>query len=188
MTFNSQSQRIHTSQSAPLKIAEIQMETGRLGLSLCPGKHGPRLLGGSWQRDLQKDLAVIKDWGAHVVMTLMETQELAEFKVSTLGERVESLGMKWIHVPIEDGCAPDHRFEAQWPAVNAFLHDELNQGHSIFIHCRGGLGRAGTIASLLLIEKGSSPANAIARVRAARPGAVETKAQEIWLTKQVEKR
>ena len=47
------------------------------------------------------------------------------------------------------------------------------------IQCRGGLGRAGTIAARLLVELGMRPDAAVRRVRDARgPGAVETPAQE----------
>ena len=49
----------------------------------------------------------------------------------------------------------------------------------MLIHCRGGLGRAGTIAARLLVELGMRPDEAVRRVRDARgPGAIETPAQE----------
>ena len=51
----------------------------------------------------------------------------------------------------------------------------------MLVHCRGGLGRAGTIAARLLIELGIEPATAIERVRAVRPGAIETRAQEEYV-------
>jgi ADP-ribosyl-[dinitrogen reductase] hydrolase len=43
--------------------------------------------------------------------------------------------------------------------------------------CRGGLGRAGTIAARLLVELGMDPATAIASVHAVRPRAIETSNQ-----------
>ena len=46
-------------------------------------------------------------------------------------------------------------------------------------HCRGGLGRAGMISARLLVESGVEPEVAIAKVRAARPGAIETREQEL---------
>ena len=50
-----------------------------------------------------------------------------------------------------------------------------------FVHCRGGLGRAGMISARLLVESGVEPNAAIERVRAARPGAIETPQQEEWV-------
>ena len=58
----------------------------------------------------------------------------------------------------------------------------LDAGENILVHCRGGLGRAGMIAARLLVETGGvEPEVAIERVRAVRPGAIETGAQERWV-------
>ena len=46
----------------------------------------------------------------------------------------------------------------------------LRRRLDVLVHCRGGLGRAGTIAARLLIELGVEPAKAIEDVRAVRPG------------------
>ena len=43
--------------------------TGVIGLTLCPGKKDP---GRDWDRDLDIDLTVIEQWGAEVVVTLVE--------------------------------------------------------------------------------------------------------------------
>jgi ADP-ribosyl-[dinitrogen reductase] hydrolase len=52
------------------------------------------------------------------------------------------------------------------------------------VHCKGGLGRAGTIAAKLFIELGHSPDDAVRRVRAARPGAIETPSQRDYVLAQ----
>ena len=55
----------------------------------------------------------------------------------------------------------------------------LRDGKQVVVHCRGGIGRAGTVASRLLVELDvASPEEALRRVRMARPGAVETWEQE----------
>jgi protein-tyrosine phosphatase len=56
------------------------------------------------------------------------------------------------------------------------------------IHCRGGLGRSGTVAAACLVALGHGPAEAIERVRAARPGAVESRSQEEWVRSYFEAR
>ena len=56
---------------------------------------------------------------------------------------------------------------------------------SIVIHCLAGRGRAGTVASALLVACGREPAQAIADIRGARPGAIETAVQEIWVLAQM---
>ena len=59
------------------------------------------------------------------------------------------------------------------------MRDRLRLGFDVLTHCRGGLGRAGTVAARLLVELGASPDEAIRRVRDSRsPYAIETAAQE----------
>ena len=47
----------------------------------------------------------------------------------------------------------------------------------MLLHCRGGLGRAGTIAARLLVELGVQPDDAIRRVRDAHEGTIENDSQ-----------
>jgi ADP-ribosyl-[dinitrogen reductase] hydrolase len=76
---------------------------------------------------------------------------------------------------------PGIEFEQQWTKLGPLLRSQLKCGFNIVVHCKGGLGRAGTIASRLLIDAGTAPAEALAAVRAARPGAVETVAQDQYV-------
>ena len=55
----------------------------------------------------------------------------------------------------------------------------LRRGSSILIHCRGDLGRAGMIAARLLVELGMDARSAIEAVCRVRPGAIETREQEL---------
>ena len=59
---------------------------GLIGMTFCPGKIQPGGLSGNWRRDLTTDLDAIRDWGAVVVVTLMEAHELARYRVAALGE------------------------------------------------------------------------------------------------------
>ncbi|ARE39946.1 hypothetical protein RGUI_1805 [Rhodovulum sp. P5] len=168
-----------TSQSHPLQIAEVRAspDHGRIGITFCPGKHDALASTGAWARDLATDLEAIADWGAHLVLTLVEEDELDLLKVPNLGAEVEKLGMAWRHLPIRDYSVPTDAFEAAWQSTGRELRDLLRGGGNVVVHCRGGLGRAGMIAARLLAELGVEPAQAIRDVRAARPGAIETPAQ-----------
>jgi ADP-ribosyl-[dinitrogen reductase] hydrolase len=57
----------------------------------------------------------------------------------------------------------------------------LGERRHVLLHCMGGLGRSGMVAARLLVELGEEPRTAIQRVRAARPGAIETAAQEAYV-------
>jgi ADP-ribosyl-[dinitrogen reductase] hydrolase len=65
-----------------------------------------------------------------------------------------------------------------WESAGKELRSMLGNGLDVLLHCRGGLGRAGTIAARLLVELGVEPLTAIAKVREVRPGAIETRDQE----------
>jgi ADP-ribosyl-[dinitrogen reductase] hydrolase len=86
--------------------------------------------------------------------------------------------MLWFHLPIADVSIPDARFEQEWDIAGEELRSILRRRLDVLVHCRGGLGRAGTIAARLLVELGIPPTRAIARVRAVRPGAIENSVQE----------
>ena len=168
-----------TSQSHPLRIASLDtLVGGRIGMTFCPGKHDPVAMTGPWDRDLASDLEVIAGWGARALVTLMETHELVHLGVADIGAATESRGITWYHLPIRDVSIPGPDFEHAWQTVGKALRQELKDGNRIVVHCRGGLGRTGVIAARLLIELGEAPDKALQRVRAARPGAVETPEQE----------
>jgi ADP-ribosyl-[dinitrogen reductase] hydrolase len=131
--------------------------------------------------DVGLDLNAIRNWGAAAIVTLIEPKELTLLRVERLGEEVLRRNMLWFHLPIVDVSIPDERFEEKWGAVGEELRSILRNGSDVLVHCRGGLGRAGTIASRLLIELGMPPETAIERVRAVRSGAIETRAQEEYV-------
>jgi ADP-ribosyl-[dinitrogen reductase] hydrolase len=138
-------------------------------------------MSGGWDRDIGVDLDAIRAWGAAAIVTLVEPKELKLLRVERLGEEVLRRKMLWFHLPITDVSIPDQRFEEKWDTAGQELRSVLRNGADVLVHCRGGLGRAGTIASRLLIELGMAPKAAIAHVRAVRPGAIETPAQEEYV-------
>jgi ADP-ribosyl-[dinitrogen reductase] hydrolase len=170
---------MRTSLTHPLQIAEIRPAAGHglLGLSLCPGKQQPHAATGAWSRDLDLDLDLIAAWNAAVVVTLVEHHELERLQVQGMGEAVLARHMDWLHLPIRDQGVPGPGFEEAWSQAGPGLRSRLRAGANVFVHCMGGLGRAGTITARLLVELGWDAEEAIAHVRKVRPGAIETTGQ-----------
>jgi ADP-ribosyl-[dinitrogen reductase] hydrolase len=169
-----------TSESDPLRIAELPAGRGLIGITFLPGKHQNGMTG-RHRRNLAIDLDMIAKWNASVVVTLVEDHELERYRVPSLGEQVRLRHMEWHHWPVPDFHAPDAAFDAEWPARSAMLRALLARGGRVLVHCKGGLGRAGTIAARLLVDDGMAPDAAMAAVRTVRPGAIEVHVQERWL-------
>lgn len=158
-----------TSLSHPLRIDTVETGTGRLGLSICPGKIQPNAQTGSWNRDLDIDLSAIRSWGAGTVITLLEQEEMDALSVPTLGEHVMAHGMKWIHLPLPNDTVPTapwiEKFQINLPSlINRIAH-----GENVFIHCMGGIGRTSVTAALILVHTGWSAEQSIVAVHRARP-------------------
>jgi ADP-ribosyl-[dinitrogen reductase] hydrolase len=168
-----------TSFTDPIQIATLAAGSGRIGLSFCPGKQSRSVGGFDWRRDLAVDLDAVSEWGAVAVISLIEDHEIDALGVSNLASEVAARGMQWFHLPIPDVTAPGADFEHGWRSAGPHVRGLLASGQSVFIHCKGGLGRAGTVTARLLIELGEAePKDAIARVREVRRGAIETVSQE----------
>lgn len=147
-------------------------ETGaRLWLCPCPGL----------VRSLEADLRALESVGTAGVATLVERREMRRLGITDLPRLARAAGMDWWHLPIRNMAAPDDAFEAPWQDAGREIHALLEQGRSVALHCHGGLGRTGTVAARLLIEMGVAPVEAMERVRRARPGSIETRAQELYL-------
>lgn len=176
---------VRTSTTHPLRIGTVTLDPrlGRIGVTFCPGKHQQASMTGIWQRDLGIDLDALRAWGATHLVTLVERWELSELHVPDLPEAAASRGLHWHHFPIVDGTIPDASTDGAWSALADVLLSGLKRGESVAFHCKGGLGRAGTMAARLLLHSGASSdaEDAVARVRVARENAVETAIQERYL-------
>lgn len=172
-----------TSKSHPLQIAELNTKPGggRIGITFCPGKRDSGAMTGAWDRNIDIDLDRIAEWEAVAVVTLLENHEINSLGVPGLGEKVRDRHMSWYHLPIRDGSVPSPEWEEKWVNASTELRGILAAGFNILVHCKGGLGRAGTVAARLLVELGHEGPEAIAATRKVRPGALETVEQEQYV-------
>ena len=191
-----------SSNTHPLRIDTINLIEvpalagipGSMGLTFCPGKvhHG---IYGKWDRNLETDIEVIQKWGANIWVNTMEISDMVSVGIdpeefeSTIQRKIPNIC--YIHFPIVDGSIPDFASSIYWQnCLSPELQNHLRDGKKILIHCRGGLGRTGTIAARLLadigvscgITCGISAEDAISIVRICRNGAIENSIQEQWIS------
>ncbi len=169
-----------TSANHPLRIAALATPEGggQIGITFCPGKCDLDAHNGPWMRDLAVDLGAVRAWGANTLVSLLDEHEFDALHVRGLGDMAEAAGLDWHHLPIPDMAPPGWLFERRWVYSGLRLRRLLRRGGRVLIHCRAGLGRAGTVAARLLVELGVPVAEAVSQVRRARPGAIQTADQE----------
>ena len=162
----------------PLHIDTIDAFGGAIiGMSQCPGRRFP----GEPPNDLSRDLATIEDWGASTLLSLVETPEFARMGVPDFADAVARTRLTWLHVPIADMRTPSPATLAAWHQQRGALRAALERGDKVLVHCAFGLGRTGMLVARLLVDAGLEPGEAIARVRKARPGTIETAAQAAFV-------
>jgi protein-tyrosine phosphatase len=157
-------------------------------LSSCPGKR-VRLDDGvvaakpGVDRDLKTDLVRISHSGIKTIVNLLSDEELEYLGVSWKDYRkiCIELGIYVIRLPIVDGKPPDSCED-----VEKILKEIEAIGGNVLCHCRGGIGRAATIACCYLLRKRlvQTPVESVAHLREKRsPKAVETEEQHEFLIK-----
>ena len=110
--------------------------------------------------------------GAAAVISLNPMSELESLQVADLEAQVNAHGLQWFHCPIEDDHAPLEDFASAWQQAGPLVHQLLNEGKTVAIHCKGGSGRTGLIAAQILLERGYSKDKVKSRVQALRPYAL----------------
>lgn len=141
----------------------------RLSISIAPGKQDEK-----WNRDLQVDLNDIKDNGIHIIVCLLEWSEMIKLHIADYPKKAQENGILFYHLQIKDRGIPA---KDELTAIVSIIVTHLYAGKNVLVHCRGGLGRAGTICACCLGYLGYDGETAIQTVRKHRPGAVQTKKQ-----------
>ncbi len=116
----------------------------------------------------EADLRALADRGIAVLLNLHEEAHDAGL--------LARCGLSEVHVPVRDFTAPTP--EQIDTGVGA-IRGAVGQGRAIAVHCGAGLGRTGTMLACYLVSTGMSADAAIERVRAIRPGSIETERQRI---------
>ncbi len=157
----------------PFDILDLP-DSGRFIFTPCPGTKGV---------DLASSITQLKQAGADGIITMMSDEELAKFEVSDLPEVVKQNDMTWFQFPVEDDAAPDEKFAQAWQSRKSEVLSMIKQGQCITIHCRGGSGRTGFMAAVILRELGMNEEQSTELVKSLRPNSLKLSAHTEYLAK-----
>lgn len=166
-----------------IDTVEIPGVPGTIGMCSCPGSGYLWGHSSGEERGVESDLETLQEWGANGVVSFIQSMEFHLVHAPDLGQLIQDREMWWKHLPIRDMSTPSKQFEALWQQQSPDLHARLLAGERIALHCLAGLGRAGMITARLMVEFGVKPRDAIAAVRASRPGTIQTWRQKFYVSR-----
>lgn len=174
---------IRTSETDPIRVdclpSEVLGLPGRLGMTFAPGKKAAGM-DGYWERDLDTDLLALREvHRTNTLVSLMEEHEYRDFGIPELFEEDRIGGIEVFRFAIRDVSVPREAEAKEYRVLITTIIEHLKRGENVVVHCRGGLGRTGTVAACVLVALGGhSAGKAIESVRRAREYAVEPGEQE----------
>ncbi len=118
--------------------------------------------GGDWLADEMSGLSLA---GVRVLVSLLSDAEMNELELSNETETAQAAGLVFYRLPTPDRHVPDR---SAGLALAGMLRSHLADGASIAIHCRNGIGRASTLAAIVLVLEGVDPRQAWELISAAR--------------------
>jgi hypothetical protein len=121
---------------------------------LTPGK----LLGGEYpagesEEDTRLRLRALMDVGVNCFVNLTRPGELPAYSTHLPD------GIWYFHLPIVDHGLPVDR--AYMRQIQLALASALDAGRCVYVHCRMGIGRTGTVLGCRLVEEGLTGAAAL---------------------------
>ena len=91
--------------------------------------------------------------GVECFIDLTQSTEQAAYDIEL------PFSVEYLRKPIRDHGIPDKR--EHMAEILDCLHDALHSGRRVYVHCRAGIGRTGTVIGCLLVERGMSGEEAL---------------------------
>lgn len=133
---------------------------------------------GDWLND---EVEGWREAGVQVVVSLLCEEEAFELGLRDEAYLVNRNGLRFISFPIEDYGVPSSADALR--ELIAELGGLLDQGQSIGLHCRAGVGRSSLVAACLLVNRGQDAEVSFQRISSSRGVPVpDTIDQRKWVS------
>lgn len=102
--------------------------------------------GGSNRESTREKLQRLIDAGVECFIDLTEPNEIKAY------DRELPFSVEYLRKPIKDHSTPAQR--VHMAEILDCIHDALQSGRCVYVHCRAGIGRTGTVVGCFLVERG----------------------------------
>jgi len=165
----------------PVKIYWIETfaNAARLGIMARPR-------GNEWLAD---EIASLKKQNVNLLVSLLESGEIEELGLWKEESICMKYGIDFANFPIADRNIP--KDDSKVDLFINLMSAKIDEGHSIVIHCRMGIGRSSIIAGSILLQKEKNPnvKGTIDRISLVRGLKVpDTEDQIAWLKKRQQRK
>ncbi len=174
-----------TSADSPIRIDYVPKDalnlpesSGVIGMTFAPGMKDI-----GWSRDMKTDMQHLRDyWKTDVLVSLIEVHEYGVYEMEDYAEEARAAGISVEEFPIVDVNVPREEQVGEYADLVGKIIGFLRESRNTVVHCRGGIGRTGTVAASVLVGLGHDAEEAIRIVRAARgPRMLEAYSQEEYV-------
>ncbi|QSQ22074.1 dual specificity protein phosphatase family protein [Pyxidicoccus parkwayensis] len=132
--------------------------------------------GGDW---LEDELTALRAEGFDVLVSMLCPDEEEALELTREAETAARLGLEYVSLPVPDRGVPD---VAQARPVLVRLARHVEDGGTVAVHCRMGIGRSCLFAASLLRLSGIPSEQAWRQVETARGCSVpDTPEQRAWI-------
>ena len=157
-----------------------------LGMCRAPGRNYLETNAKLKHENLISDVANFKKQGVNVVICLLNKYELRYIGIDlqTYQDQCKIHNIEFMLFPIVEMAPPEQSPQEIDDKLLTQLCQKIQKREKMIIHCRGGVGRAGTIVALILLKMGlfENSKTAIEYLRKVRhPKCVESYRQEQYV-------
>lgn len=129
---------------------------------------------------LEDEIRHLKNNGVSVLVSLLERHEIYELNLDDEERLCDTENITYINYPIPDRDVPKQNIDTD--KLIDTLTKKVDEGQSIVIHCRMGIGRSSIIAASLLLKYNFKTKDIMENISAIRGLKVpDTDRQMTWL-------